>query len=100
MCGKPTGESTSFLSMVSVKMMGLSRKPFCPNDCSLLLPCHSIRYVVSPWMVNGTVDEYIKKYPTVDHYALVCTSLLRMFDMMLTRSRLKASARAWMSCTA
>jgi hypothetical protein len=37
---------------------------------------HSIRYVVSPWMVNGTVDEYIKRYPTVDHYALVCTSLL------------------------
>jgi hypothetical protein len=28
-------------------------------------------------MVNGTVDEYIKKYPTVDHYALVCTSNLR-----------------------
>ncbi|KAG2348679.1 kinase-like protein [Suillus weaverae] len=37
---------------------------FCQND-------GPFPYVVSPWMVNGTVDEYIKKYPTVDHYALI-----------------------------
>ncbi|KAG1820388.1 kinase-like domain-containing protein [Suillus subaureus] len=37
---------------------------FCQND-------GPFPYVVSPWMVNGTVDEYIRKYPTVDHHTLI-----------------------------
>ncbi|KIM68699.1 hypothetical protein SCLCIDRAFT_104667 [Scleroderma citrinum Foug A] len=28
-------------------------------------------YVVSPWMPHGTVDNYVKQYPDVDHHALL-----------------------------
>ncbi|KAG2146626.1 kinase-like domain-containing protein [Suillus clintonianus] len=53
-------------------------------------------YVVSPWMVNGTVDEYIKKYPTVDHYSLIkgiCEGLnvLHSMSPAIVHGDLKAS---------
>ncbi|OJA14098.1 hypothetical protein AZE42_10008 [Rhizopogon vesiculosus] len=53
-------------------------------------------YVVSPWMVNGTVNEYIKKYPTVDHFALIkgiCDGLNVLHTMVppIVHGDLKAS---------
>ena len=28
-------------------------------------------YIVSPWMLNGTLMEYINEYPEVDHRYMV-----------------------------
>ncbi|KAG2151038.1 kinase-like protein [Suillus bovinus] len=62
---------------------------FCQND-------GPFPYVVSPWMVNGTVDEYIRKHPIVDHYALIkgiCEGVNVLHDMTppIVHADLKAS---------
>ncbi|KAJ8595364.1 kinase-like protein [Rhizopogon salebrosus TDB-379] len=53
-------------------------------------------YVVSPWMVNGTVNDYINKYPAVDHFALIkgiCEGLNVLHNMTppIVHGDLKAS---------
>lgn len=40
-------------------------------------------------MVNGSVNDYIKKYPTVDHFAMVSASRLKHIRCLLNFSQIK-----------
>lgn len=68
-CTKPTKENTPFRYTVFVKSMGIFRESFIPVFVFLFLIMSS--YIVSPWVLNGTLIEYINEYPEVDHRYLV-----------------------------
>ena len=66
---KLTKESTPFRYTVFVNSMEIFRESFISVFVFLFLIMSS--YIVSPWMLNGTLMEYINEYPEVDHRYMV-----------------------------